>query len=83
MIIGDRWWYVLKIYRPKYIDSKYIDSKYIDSKYIDNNISKYMQNVFIFLNPASTRFRFYEKVRKSTKKYEGDLGLGGRGEAII
>ena len=39
-----------------------------------------MKNVYIFLKRAGNRFRFYEKVRKSTKKYEGDLGLG---EAII
>ena len=40
-----------------------------------------MKNVYIFLKRAGTRFRFYEKVRKSTKKYEGDLL--GLGEAII
>ena len=37
-----------------------------------------MQNIYIFLKRASTRFRFYEKVLKKR------MGLGlGLGEAII
>ena len=54
----------------KYIDQNIISTQNIsniDSKYIDHNISKYMKNVHIFFKRASTRFRFYEKVRKSTK----------------
>ena len=61
----------------KYIDQNICRPKYIDSKYIDHNISKYMQNVYFFLKTSQHTLQI---LGKSTKKYEGNLGLG---EAII
>ena len=64
--------YVLKIYRLKIYRPK---TKIYRTK-ITYNID--MQNEYIFLKRASTRFRFYEKVLKKRR------GLGpGLGEAII
>ena len=53
------YWYVLKIYRLKIYRKIYQN--------ISTKITYNMQNVYIFLKRASTRFRFYEKVLKKTK----------------
>ena len=66
--------YVLKIYRPKYIDSKYIE--YRLKIYRPQYIKIYAKCIYFF----KTSRHSLQILRKSTKKYEGDLGLG---EAII